>query len=239
MAPLQKAIYRAVVNERLKVSLETGRKDDALSSITLLKKLCNHPSLVYSMCQKHPQENQTIMDVFPPKFQPLNSDPEISGKFLLLDALLREIRKKTKDRVVIVSNYTQTLRVIAHLCRSRSWGYFQLDGSTPVKQRQNLVDEFNNPFASQFVFLLSSKAGGVGLNLIGANRLILFDPDWNPANDLQAMARVHRDGQKKQVYVYRFLSTGTIEEKIYQRQITKQGLSSSVVDAKPDAKGSF
>ena len=89
------------------------------------------------------------------------------------------------------------------------------------------------------VFFLSSKAGGVGLNLVGANRLVLFDPDWNPAADLQAMARVWRDGQKKQVYIYRLLSTGTIEEKIFQRQVTKQGLSNTIVDEKTTVRSLF
>lgn len=78
--------------------------------------------------------------------------------------------------------------------------------------------------------MLSAKAGGVGLNLPGASRLVLFDSDWNPASDMQAMARIWRDGQKKKVYIYRLLTTGTIEEKIYQRQISKASLSESVVD---------
>ena len=77
-----------------------------------------------------------------------------------------------------------------------------------IKKRMKIVDRFNDPESSDFIFMLSSKAGGCGLNLIGANRLIMFDPDWNPANDDQAMARIWRDGQKKQVYIYRLLSTG-------------------------------
>jgi hypothetical protein len=114
-----------------------------------------------------------------------------------------------------------------------------LDGSTPIKKRQELVDRFNVPMAQEIVFLLSSKAGGVGLNLIGANRLILFDPDWNPANDAQAMGRVWRDGQKKKVFLYRLLCTGSIEEKVYQRQVSKQGLSANVVDMQDDSKQHF
>ena len=108
-----------------------------------------------------------------------------------------------------------------------------------------VVDQFNDPTSGQFVFMLSSKAGGCGLNLIGANRLVrpeqtkylliqnlqvMFDPDWNPANDEQAMARVWRDGQKKQCFIYRMLAVGTIEEKIFQRQTHKKALSSCVVD---------
>lgn len=114
-----------------------------------------------------------------------------------------------------------------------------MEGSTNIKKRQKLVDQFNDPEGSERVFLLSSKAGGCGINLIGANRLILFDPDWNPASDQQALARVWRDGQKKNCFVYRFLTTGTVEEKIFQRQAHKQALSASVVDAKADEARHF
>lgn len=103
-----------------------------------------------------------------------------------------------------------------------------------VPKRQKLVDRFNdasNP-ENPTVFLLSSKAGGCGINLIGANRLVLFDPDWNPAADQQALARVWRDGQRKDCFVYRFIATGSIEEKIFQRQSHKQSLSSCVVDGR-------
>eukprot|EP00041_Stephanoeca_diplocostata_P032472 m.1040818 g.1040818 ORF g.1040818 m.1040818 type:complete len:241 (+) comp24155_c0_seq29:2718-3440(+) len=100
------------------------------------------------------------------------------------------------------------------------------------KKRRILVEDFNDKTKDQFVFLLSSKAGGCGLNLIGGNRLVLFDPDWNPATDKQAAARVWRDGQKRRCYVYRFLTSGTIEEKVFQRQMSKEGLQSIVVDDK-------
>ena len=90
-----------------------------------------------------------------------------------------------------------------------------------------MVDSFNND-PSQYAFLLSSKAGGCGLNLIGANRLVLFDPDWNPANDQQALARVWRSGQKKVCYIYRFFGAGTVEEKTYERQLSKEGLAGQV-----------
>jgi DNA repair and recombination RAD54-like protein len=108
-----------------------------------------------------------------------------------------------------------------------------------VTKRQKLVDKFNDPEGGEFIFLLSSKAGGCGLNLIGANRLVLFDPDWNPAADQQALARVWRDGQKKDCFVYRFIATGTIEEKIFQRQSHKQSLSSCVVDSAEDVERHF
>ena len=98
--------------------------------------------------------------------------------------------------------------------------------------KERLVARFNSPYTNAddvFVLLLSSKAGGTGLNLIGASRILLFDMDWNPAHDLQAMARVWRDGQKRKVHVYRLATAGSIEEKIFQRQVTKQGLGGGVL----------
>lgn len=92
------------------------------------------------------------------------------------------------------------------LCRKRGYGYVRLDGTMTIKKRGKVVTEFNDPNSDRFVFMLSSKAGGCGLNLIGANRLVMFDPDWNPANDDQAMARVWRDGQLKPCYIYRMLA---------------------------------
>ncbi|KAK0084275.1 hypothetical protein PV326_006328 [Microctonus aethiopoides] len=160
--------------------------------------------------------------------------PELSGKLMVLDFLLASIKSTTKDKIVLVSNYTQTLDLFEKLCRKRTYHYVRLDGTMSIKKRAKVVDSFNNPNSGDFIFMLSSKAGGCGLNLIGANRLVMFDPDWNPANDDQAMARVWRDGQKKPCFIYRFLCTGTIEEKIFQRQAHKKALSSTVVDQEDD-----
>lgn len=135
--------------------------------------------------------------------------PEYSGKLMVLDVMLASIKSNTDDKIVLVSNYTQTLDLFEKLCRKRGYGYFRLDGSMTVKKRGKIVDEFNQSDASRFIFMLSSKAGGCGLNLIGANRLIMFDPDWNPANDEQAMARVWRDGQKKPCFIYRLLAVSS------------------------------
>ncbi|MCO5571163.1 hypothetical protein L7F22_024897 [Adiantum nelumboides] len=153
---------------------------------------------------------------------------KLSGKMSVLAKLLENIRQKTNDRIVLVSNYTQTLELFAQLCWEKNYPYLKLDGTTSISKRQKLVQKFNNPMENEFAFLLSSKAGGCGLNLIGGNRLVLFDPDWNPANDKQAAARVWRDGQKKRVFIYRFLTAGTIEEKVFERQLSKEGLQKVV-----------
>jgi len=131
------------------------------------------------------------------------------------------------------------LDLMGETCTQRGYHLLRLDGSTATASRMGLVDRFNDPQGKDRIFLLSSKAGGVGLNLVGASRLILYDIDWNPANDLQAMARIWRDGQKKTVHIYRLLTTGTIEEKMFQRQVWKQSLSGTVVDARDSTQGHF
>ncbi|RNE97085.1 putative DNA repair and recombination protein RAD54 [Trypanosoma rangeli] len=213
--------------------------------ISALRKLCNHMDLFHeAVLHSNKEKDKGVCgiskSVLPKGYRPGTLSEAAGSKMHFVSLMLDELRTNgDRDKLVIVSNFTQTLDVIANMCRSKRISFFQLDGSMPVKRRQEVVDRFNVPSSQEVVFLLSSKAGGVGLNLIGANRLILFDPDWNPANDAQAMGRVWRDGQKKRVFIYRMLSTGSIEEKIYQRQVSKQGLSANVVDMQSDSKQHF
>ena len=230
----QKYVYQAISAKTSEFS------SSPLVLITALKKLCCHLDLLHSALSSDLSKAKLPLSIFPRDFALGSLSPSSGSKTAFVSLMLDQLKASPqRDKLVIVSNYTQTLDVIAKLCQSKQVHYFQLDGSTPIKKRQELVDRFNVPTQRETVFLLSSKAGGVGLNLIGANRLILFDPDWNPANDAQAMGRVWRDGQKKKVFLYRLLSTGTIEEKIYQRQVSKQGLSANVVDMKEDSKQHF
>ncbi|CAI8505740.1 unnamed protein product [Hanseniaspora opuntiae] len=156
-----------------------------------------------------------------------------SGKLRVLDALLQEM-STTNDKIVIISNYTQTLDIIQDLLKYKHrLSFVRLDGSISGKERPGLVKDFNtSPHVK--CFLLSAKSGGMGLNLIGGNRLILFDNDWNPAIDQQAMGRVHRDGQKKECFIYRLVTAGMIDEKILQRQVTKINLSKKILNDQTD-----
>jgi len=149
---------------------------------------------------------------------------EQAGKLATVTCLLLQLVQATNEKMVLVSLSTSTLDLLGSLCEKYNITTCRLDGSTPPNTRQSMVDRFNSAHSDTRVFLLSSKAGGTGLNLIGASRLVLYDIDWNPATDLQAMARVWRDGQKQHCHVYRLITTGTIEEKIFQRQVMKRGL---------------
>ncbi|XP_034942944.1 DNA repair and recombination protein RAD54-like [Chelonus insularis] len=248
MTDLQKRLYKNFIqSEAVRKSMQDhdsekkkkGGTLSALSAITLLKKLCNHPDLVYEKIQENSEGFEGASKLLPANYSTKEVLPELSGKLMVLDFLLASIKSTTNDKIVLVSNYTQTLDLFEKLCRKRTYRYVRLDGTMTIKKRSKVVDSFNNPDSGDFIFMLSSKAGGCGLNLIGANRLVMFDPDWNPANDDQAMARVWRDGQKKPCFVYRFLCTGTIEEKIFQRQAHKKALSSTVVDQEDDVYRHF
>ncbi|EEP82217.1 conserved hypothetical protein [Uncinocarpus reesii 1704] len=174
----------------------------------------------------------SLLSTLPPNLL-RHFSPASSGKIRVLDQLLHNLRSTTSEKVVLVSNYTSTLNLLAALLTSLALPFLRLDGSTPANKRQYLVDDFNRSSSSScFAFLLSAKAGGIGLNLTGASRLVLFDVDWNPATDIQAMARIHRDGQKRHCHIYRMLLRGGLEEKIWQRQVTKIGLADSVMDQK-------
>ncbi|XP_056271278.1 DNA repair and recombination protein RAD54-like [Pseudoliparis swirei] len=241
LTPLQSALYKHFLRQAKPIeTLQEGKTNvSSLSSITSLKKLCNHPALIYEKCVENAEGFEGALDLFPPGYCTKALEPQLSGKMLVLDYILAMTRTTSSDKVVLVSNYTQTLDLFEKLCRSRRYLYGRLDGTMSIKKRAKIVERFNSPSSPEFIFMLSSKAGGCGLNLIGANRLVMFDPDWNPANDEQAMARVWRDGQKKTCYIYRLLSTGTIEEKILQRQAHKKALSSCVVDEEQDVERHF
>uniref|UniRef100_A0A8C5GVS1 DNA repair and recombination protein RAD54-like n=1 Tax=Gouania willdenowi TaxID=441366 RepID=A0A8C5GVS1_GOUWI len=239
LTPLQAQLYKRFLKQAMQSLQEDRISVSSLSSITSLKKLCNHPALIYDKCVEGNEGFEGALDLFPSGYCPKAVEPQLSGKMLVLDYLLAMTRTTTSDKVVLVSNYTQTLDLFEKLCRSRRYQYVRLDGTMSIKKRAKIVERFNVQSNPEFIFMLSSKAGGCGLNLIGANRLVMFDPDWNPANDEQAMARVWRDGQKKTCYIYRLLSTGTIEEKILQRQAHKKALSSCVVDEEQDVERHF
>ncbi|KAK9322656.1 SNF2 family N-terminal domain-containing protein [Lipomyces orientalis] len=213
----------------MKSLIKSDDMSNHLRAITALKKVCNSPKLLLVNASD-------ATDTFVSTIDRTKAQTARSGKLVFLESFLQQLHDETDEKVVLVSSFTQTLDLLQSLLASLAMPFHRLDGSTPMKKRQEIVDTFNAADqARSFAFLLSAKSGGAGINLVGASRLILFDTDWNPSVDLQAMARIHRDGQKRAVYIYRLLTTGCIDEKIFQRQLTKKGLADNLMDGKADS----
>jgi DNA excision repair protein ERCC-6 len=156
---------------------------------------------------------------------------ERSGKMLVLKQLLPKWFKGG-HKALIFCQTRGMLSIIEAWVRERGWRYSRLDGNTPVGTRQPMIDAFNSDPAT-FLMLATTRTGGVGVNLTGANRVVLFDPDWNPCTDAQARERAWRLGQTSPVTVYRLICAGTIEEKIYQRQVFKTSQAGAVLSRDP------
>ncbi|KAI3402348.2 rhp26 [Candida oxycetoniae] len=195
-------------------------KRNVLMGIDMLRKICNHPDLVYRDALMN-RENY--------------GDPKKSGKMQVLGNLLR-IWQSEEHKTLLFCQTRQMLDILEkfvanlHLLKdpNENFTYLRMDGSTPIPRRQQLVDDFNsNP--NLHVFLLTTKVGGLGVNLTGADRVIIYDPDWNPSTDIQARERAWRLGQKKDITIYRLMTTGSIEEKIYHRQIFKTFLQNKIL----------
>lgn len=236
--PLQLQLLKTVIETKkfkslieLDESVSSSATGGAFNLINTFRKICNSPSLLkddsffLEVCERN---SDSLDDV---NFRKQLSKKVKSGKLLVLIKLLGMLHSDGEEKVVIVSNFTATLDIIESLFRSLNLVFLRLDGSTASNERSKLVDRFNKSSPDKvFALLLSAKAGGTGLNLVGASRIVLYDNDWNPAVDLQAIARIHRDGQKREVKIYRLLTNGCIDEKIFQRQLAKQDLSDRFVD---------
>ncbi|KPI89527.1 putative transcription activator DNA-dependent ATPase [Leptomonas seymouri] len=154
-----------------------------------------------------------------------------SGKMIILDKLLNRLRSDVvgKHKVLIFSQFTSMLNILEDYCNMRGFRYCRIDGNTSGYDRDSQMASFNSPSSDYFIFLLSTRAGGLGINLQAANHVVIYDSDWNPQMDLQAQDRAHRIGQKRSVRVYRFVTDGTVEEKIYRRALKKLYLDAVVV----------
>ena len=249
----QATVYQRILTSSFFQAALGGSSELHLQLITLLKKVCNSPRLLRSPSLSSSSTTKTTFkDLLDPDAAPSFTDSLLSelpshllhnngasAKIRVLDSLLTTLHSiSPSEKIVLVSHHTSTLTLLSSLLDTLFFPYLRLDGSTPASKRQDLVDTFNRASSTEvFAFLLSAKAGGQGLNLIGASRLVLFDVDWNPAIDMQAMARIHRDGQRRPCVVYRFLLAGALDEKIWQRQVTKGELAESVMDGKKGKGG--
>ncbi|KAI9274508.1 SNF2 family N-terminal domain-containing protein [Phascolomyces articulosus] len=211
LTPTQRESYVQFIHSKDMDSILEHRRH-VLYGIDIVRKICNHPD---------------ILNITKSLSDPTYGDPEKSGKMVVVRALLN-LWKSQKHRVLLFSQSRQMLDILELMVKELGHEYRRMDGTTPVHHRMSLVNEFNTD-ERVYVFLLTTKVGGLGLNLTGADRVILYDPDWNPSTDMQARERAWRLGQTKDVTIYRLMTSGTIEEKIYHRQIYKQFLTNKIL----------
>ncbi|KAH9953604.1 P-loop containing nucleoside triphosphate hydrolase protein [Russula dissimulans] len=198
---------------------------DLFKYMSALIKVSNHLALILPAPTDTPEQtarNRELTNVAfrndsAPKFGPAMLLPAYCGKWIVLETLLKEWHRDPANKVLIFTKSVKLLEMLDYLLKRQHYGFVTLDGSTKQEDRMPLIDRFQNE-ASIFVFLISTLAGGTGLNLTAANKVVVFDP----AHDLQAMDRAYRFGQTRDVFVYRLLGAGSIEELIYARQVYKQ-----------------
>uniref|UniRef100_A0A8U8CBD0 DNA helicase n=1 Tax=Geospiza parvula TaxID=87175 RepID=A0A8U8CBD0_GEOPR len=220
MSALQKQYYKWILTRNYK-ALSKGTRGSTsgfLNIVMELKKCCNHCYLI-----KPPEENERENGL-----ETLQSLIRSSGKLILLDKLLTRLRERG-NRVLIFSQMVRMLDILAEYLTIKHYPFQRLDGSIKGEIRKQALDHFNADGSEDFCFLLSTRAGGLGINLASADTVVIFDSDWNPQNDLQAQARAHRIGQKKQVNIYRLVTKGTVEEEIIERAKKKMVLDHLVI----------
>ncbi|KAI0389325.1 SNF2 family N-terminal domain-containing protein [Xylariaceae sp. FL0594] len=220
---LQTRLYKQMVTHQ-KIAVSDGKGGKAgvrgLSNMIMqLRKLCNHPFVFDEV------ENQ---------MNPTNTSNDLlwrtAGKFELLDRILPKYRA-TGHRVLMFFQMTAIMDIMEDFLRFRGIQYLRLDGTTKSEDRSDLLKTFNAPDSPYFMFLLSTRAGGLGLNLQTADTVIIYDSDWNPHQDLQAQDRAHRIGQKNEVRILRLISSNSVEEKILERARYKLDLDGKVIQA--------
>uniref|UniRef100_A0A8D1GFM5 Proliferation-associated SNF2-like protein n=1 Tax=Sus scrofa TaxID=9823 RepID=A0A8D1GFM5_PIG len=205
---------RAVVETNIPVESEVNLKLQNI--MMLLRKCCNHPYLI-----EYPID---------PVTQEFKIDEELvtnSGKFLILDRMLPELKIRG-HKVLLFSQMTRMLDILMDYCHFRNFNFSRLDGSMSYTEREKNMHSFNTD-PDVFIFLVSTRAGGLGINLTAADTVIIYDSDWNPQSDLQAQDRCHRIGQTKPVVVYRLVTANTIDQKIVERAAAKRKLEKLII----------
>ena len=219
MSDMQVKWYQKILEKDIDAVNGAGGKRESktrlLNIVMQLRKCCNHPYL-FEGAEPGP---------------PYTTDEHLvynAGKMKVLDRLLTRLQSQG-SRVLIFSQMSRLLDILEDYCVFRDYNYCRIDGGTAHEDRIAAIDEYNKPGSEKFVFLLTTRAGGLGINLTSADIVILFDSDWNPQADLQAMDRAHRIGQTKQVVVYRFVTDNAIEEKVLERAAQKLRLDQLVI----------
>ncbi|XP_054798276.1 CHD3-type chromatin-remodeling factor PICKLE isoform X2 [Prosopis cineraria] len=214
----QKEYYKAILTRNYQILTRRGGAQISLINVVMeLRKLCCHPYMLEGV----------EPDIEDPK-ESYKQLLESSGKLQLLDKMMVKL-KEQGHRVLIYSQFQHMLDLLEDYCSYKNWQYERIDGKVAGAERQVRIDRFNAKNSSRFCFLLSTRAGGLGINLATADTVIIYDSDWNPHADLQAMARAHRLGQTNKVLIYRLITRGTIEERMMQMTKKKMVLEHLVV----------
>jgi chromodomain-helicase-DNA-binding protein 1 len=218
LSDIQLEYYKNILTRNYEALNEggSGHKQSLLNIVMELKKASNHPLLFPNAEARFLKDTSTKDEI-------LKAIVTTSGKMMLLDRLLTKL-KADGHRVLIFSQMVHMLDILTDYLKLRNYTYQRLDGTVPASDRKIAIDHFNAPGSDDYCFLLSTRAGGLGINLMTADTVVIFDSDWNPQADLQAMARAHRIGQQKPVSVYRLVSKDTIEEEILERARNKRML---------------
>ncbi|PIC34235.1 hypothetical protein B9Z55_013951 [Caenorhabditis nigoni] len=223
MSALQKVIYRHMKRGYLLDSKSSCGARSLMNTIIHLRKLCNHPFLFQNIeesCRSHWNVN----------FVSGVNLIRVAGKLELLDRILPKL-KATGHRVLMFFQMTTMMTIFEDYLNFRQYTYLRLDGSTKPDERGELLKMFNAPDSKYFLFMLSTRAGGLGLNLQTADTVIIFDSDWNPHQDMQAQDRAHRIGQKKEVRILRLITANSVEEKILAAARYKLNVDEKVIQA--------
>ncbi|XP_018109292.1 chromodomain-helicase-DNA-binding protein 3 isoform X3 [Xenopus laevis] len=222
LSPMQKKYYKFILTRNFEAlnSRGGGNQVSLLNIMMDLKKCCNHPYLFPAASLESPK--------LPSGAYEGGSLVKSSGKLLLLQKMLRKLNEQG-HRVLIFSQMTKMLDLLEDFLDFEGYKYERIDGSITGALRQEAIDRFNAPGAQQFCFLLSTRAGGLGINLATADTVIIYDSDWNPHNDIQAFSRAHRIGQANKVMIYRFVTRASVEERITQVAKRKMMLTHLVV----------
>ncbi|XP_058876849.1 chromodomain-helicase-DNA-binding protein 3 isoform X1 [Acipenser ruthenus] len=222
LSPMQKKYYKFILTRNFEAlnSKGGGNQVSLLNVMMDLKKCCNHPYLFPAAAMESLK--------LPSGAYEGNALVKASGKLTLLQKMMKKL-KEQGHRVLIFSQMTRMLDLLEDFLDFDGYKYERIDGGVTGALRQDAIDRFNAPGAPQFCFLLSTRAGGLGINLATADTVIIFDSDWNPHNDIQAFSRAHRIGQAKKVMIYRFVTRGSVEERITQVAKHKMMLTHLVV----------
>ncbi|XP_075062535.1 chromodomain-helicase-DNA-binding protein 3 isoform X2 [Mixophyes fleayi] len=222
LSPMQKKYYKFILTRNFEAlnSRGGGNQVSLLNIMMDLKKCCNHPYLFPVAAMESAK--------LPSGAYEGGALIKASGKLLLLQKMLRKLNEQG-HRVLIFSQMTKMLDLLEDLLDYEGYKYERIDGGITGSLRQESIDRFNSPGAQQFCFLLSTRAGGLGINLATADTVIIYDSDWNPHNDIQAFSRAHRIGQANKVMIYRFVTRASVEERITQVAKRKMMLTHLVV----------